>query len=376
MELKRLKVSFKARSGQDISGVLELPFGTPDGFALLVHSPSAPLETSAAECISNALCQAGIAVLRFEFTSDVNDIVTASDYLRARHQAPRLLIGHGLGGAAVLEAADRIAESTAVATIGAPVPEDVPPRTLTEAIGRTGKALLVFHSPADQEVGIEHAREIYEASYHPKSFVSLDQADHRLTNRRDATYVAQVLAAWVSRYLEPEEQTLPDRTLPSSEELPPEGEVWVTEHGPRYAQEIHAGHHLIRSDEPVSVGGADSGPTPYDLLTAALGACTSMTLRMYADLKKIPLERVRVRLRHSKIHARDCAECETRTGKIDHIHRWIEMEGELTREQRQRLIQIADRCPVHRSLEEKVHIRTKEFATDGAGHPLPKRRSA
>ena len=218
------------------------------------------------------------------------------------------------------------------------------------SIHNLGLPLLIFHSPVDEVVGIDHARRIYKAAQHPKSFVSLDGADHLLLAREeDSHFVADVLAAWASRYV-------PMKGLP--EPLPP-GEVLVEGGAAGYANLIQAGAHMLRADEPVSVGGADSGPNPYDLVLAGLGACKSMTMRMYADRKGWSLDATRVRLRHSRIHAEDCEECATKTGKIDRIAVELGVDGDLDAEQRQRLLEISERCPVHRTLNSEIDIRSR-----------------
>jgi putative redox protein len=231
--------------------------------------------------------------------------------------------------------------------------DDIAAQPQREAIAGLRRAVLLFHSPADTTVEISNAAEIYAAAKHPKSFVSLDRADHLLTRKEDATYVATVLAAWASRYLP--EQPAPVR------EPPTPGVVRVTETGNgKFAQEVVIGPHRLIADEPAAVGGNDLGPSPYDLLLAGLGACTAMTLRMYAEHKKLPLEKVSVELRHDKIHAVDCANCETKEGKIDRIERVIDISGPLDGEQRRRLLEIADRCPVHRTLHSEVLVKTRE----------------
>jgi putative redox protein len=184
------------------------------------------------------------------------------------------------------------------------------------------------------------------AAKHPKSFVSLDDADHLLTKIDDAAYAAEVIAAWASRYLDPLEQEI----VPG---------VRVVEAGQgKFAQDIYAGRHRLRADEPVSAGGTDSGPNPYDLLCAALGTCTAITIRLYADLKQLPLTRMSVDLKHDKVHAKDCEECETREGKIDRIERTLTLEGDLDDAQRAKLVEIAEKCPVHRTLHSEVWITT------------------
>ena len=211
----------------------------------------------------------------------------------------------------------------------------------------------MFHAPRDATVGIDNASPIFLAAKHPKSFVSLDDADHVLSRRSDGQYVGAVLAAWASRYLPARS---PDARSPDG----PRDVVLVRENGAsKFQEEIAVGPHRLTADEPVSAGGEDSGPSPYDLLTGALGACTAMTIRLYADSKKLPLERVRVNLHHEKIYARDCAECETKEGRIDRIERVIELEGPLDDAQRAKLLEIANRCPVHRTLHSEVFIPTR-----------------
>ena len=203
-------------------------------------------------------------------------------------------------------------------------------------------------------MGIDHARRIYEALIHPKSFVSLDDADHLLSRRRDSLYAADVLAAWASRYVE--------STTENDEPEPlPQGEVSVAERSAeKFVQDVRVGRHRLIADEPERVGGQDAGPDPYGFLLTALGACTSMTLRMYARHKKWPLEHVEVQLRHRKVHEQDCEDCESKSSRIDQIEREIRLRGpELHDTQRQRLLEIADRCPVHRTLESDIRIRTQ-----------------
>ncbi len=324
------------------------------------------------------------------FSSNVDDLVAAAGFLRREHEAPSLLVGHSLGGAAVLAAASRIPEVRAVATIGAPADpahvrhlleedqveeversgqasvsiagrtfrvqrqflEDIADQRLDAHIAGLRRALLVLHAPGDEIVGIDNASRIFLAARHPKSFVSLDDADHLLTRRRDAEYAAEVLAGWAGRYLPETESHFP--------RADDQGEVVVSEAGEGpYGQAIAVGPHLLRADEPESVGGRDTGPTPYGLLLASLGSCTAITLRMYAERKDLPLEHVTVRLRHEKIHARDCEACESETGKIDVIDREVVLEGPLDPAQRARLLEIADRCPVHRTLHSEVVVRTQ-----------------
>lgn len=381
-------IRFPGRQGQELAARLDTPAEAPRAFALFAHCFTCSKDSKAAAYVSQALAARGIATLRFdfsslEFSSNLDDLVAAAEWLRNTHQAPQVLAGHSLGGAAVLAVAGRIPEVRAVATLGAPFDpahvahlvkdpketgddlqvsiagrqfrvaknffDDLAGQKAGAAIGALRKPLLVFHSPLDAVVDIENASKIFLAAKHPKSFVSLDRADHLLTQKEDAQYAATVLAAWASRYLEPEAQVAPAVSG-----------VRVAEAGEgRFAQLVTMGRHRLRADEPASVGGEDSGPSPYDLLLAGLGACTSMTVRMYAAQKKWPLERVAVDLKHDKVHATDCAECETRDGKIDRIERVLTLEGDLDEGQRARLLEIANKCPVHRTLHSEVWVPTK-----------------
>jgi putative redox protein len=406
------KLTFPGSQGASLAGRLELPDGEPRAFALFAHCFTCTKDIFAAGRIAEELARHGIAVLRFDFTglgasegdfahtnfsSNVEDLVKAADFLRDNYMAPKILIGHSLGGAAVLAAAHLVPEAVAVATIAAPAEpahvahlftdkraeietkgeaevllvgrpfrikkqflDDVANQNSAEKLARLGKALLLFHAPRDQIVGIENAGAIFQAAKHPKSFISLDDADHLLTRRADAIYVADVLAAWAARYIDDPAKRLPE---PMAAE---EGSVVVCERGAdpvrgisRLVQDILVGQHRLTADEPTEAGGSDLGPNPYDLLLAALGACTSMTLRLYADHKQWPLERTTVRLSHEKIHAADCADCETREGKIDQIEREIELAGPLDATQRQRLLEIAEKCPVHRTLHSEIKIRSR-----------------
>jgi putative redox protein len=377
----------------ELAARLDTPVGQPRAYALFAHCFTCSKESKAAAYVSQALAGYGIATLRLdfsglEFTSNIDDLLAAAAWLRENHAAPQVLAGHSLGGAAVLAAAGRIPEVRAIATIGTPFDpahvtrllkdsqaeieakgeakvdlggrpvtvskeflDDLKRQNPAETIGALRKPLLVFHSPRDTIVDIENASKIFLAARHPKSFVSLDRADHLLTQRADAQYAATVLAAWASRYLDAPKEAEPAETVPG---------VRVAEAGEgRFAQLVQAGRHRLRADEPVAVGGDDSGPGPYDLLLAALGACTSMTVRMYAEQKKWPLRRVSVELKHDKVHAADCAECETREGKLDKIERVLTLEGELDDAQRQRLLEIANKCPVHRTLHSEVWVPTR-----------------
>jgi putative redox protein len=401
--LRTERFQFSGADGQQLAATLDLPDTPPVAYALFAHCFTCGMNVLAAKRIATALAAHGIAVLRFDFTgigasegefanttfsSNVADLVRAADHLRETRMAPAILIGHSLGGAAVLAAAERIPEAKAVVTIAAPSDpvhvtgmfkdrvedirrdgdvevqlagrpfrikreflDDVAEQNLTTRIGKLRKALLILHSPTDNTVGIDNATHIFVAAKHPKSFISLTGADHLLNQKRDAEYVAHVVAAWVERYLDPAVAEQP------ADDPPRRVVVQETRDG-KLQQQITIGPHRMLADEPASVGGEDTGPNPYEFLLSGLGACTSMTMRMYADRKALPLDRVTVTLSHRKIHAKDCADCETKVGMLDHIERVIAIEGDLDAEQRQRLMEIADKCPVHRTLTSEVHITT------------------
>jgi putative redox protein len=401
------KITFTGAGGDRLAARLDSPDTKPKAFALFAHCFTCSKDIFAASRIATQLTAQGIAVLRFDFTglgasegefantnftSNIQDLVAAYEFMAETWSAPRILIGHSLGGAAVLAAAGSMPEVRAVCTIGAPADpdhvkhnfdnaiteieekgeaevllvgrpfrirrqflEDIAGQNLVAKIAGLHRALLIFHSPIDQTVGIDNAAQIYAAAKHPKSFITLDDADHLLSRRADAIYVADVIAAWAGRYIEAAE-TAKD---PSVSAQP--GEVRVEEAGSgRFAQHIAIGpSHLLRADEPKDIGGDDSGPTPYGLLTAALGACTSMTIRMYAARKGWPLEHTAVTLKHSKDHAKDCADCENPGARIDRFERVVELVGELEDSQRAKLLEIADKCPVHRTLHAQVEVTTR-----------------
>lgn len=400
------RFQFDGANGDKLAAALDLPDGAPHAYALFAHCFSCGKETHAARRIAMALAAKGIAVLRFDFTglgssegdfanttftSNVADLVRAADQLRETRAAPALLIGHSLGGAAVLAAAADIPEAKAVVTLAAPSDpahvtglfkdkveeirsqgtaevslagrpfrinrsflDDVAEQRLLDKVVHLHKALLVMHSPVDDTVGIDNATRLFVTAKHPKSFVSLDHADHLISRKEDAAYAADVIASWASRYI----GAMAAQPLAASDSAPRDVIVRETR-ASKLQQVISVGPHRITADEPVAVGGQDSGPGPYDLLLAALGACTSMTLRLYADRKFLPLDRVTVRLNHSKIHAEDCAECETKVGLIDQLDRVITLEGALDENQRAKLMEIADKCPVHRTLTSEIRIVTR-----------------
>lgn len=409
MAVRTESVNFTGALGDSLAARIDYPAGKPRGYALFAHCFTCSKDLAAARRIASGLAERGIAVLRFDFTglghsegefantsfaSNVEDLIAAANHMRETMRAPEILVGHSLGGAAVLAAAGRIDEVKGVATIGAPSDplhvvhnfgdrvadierdgeaevelggrsfrvrksfiDDLKDHRLTDLVSKLRKDLLVFHAPRDETVGISNATDIFVAAKHPKSFVSLDKADHLLTRKSDSAYVAAVLSGWAERFLS-EAAPIGARAK--------DGEVLVADAGDGlFPQLISAGpHHRLRADEPAAVGGTDTGPSPYDLLLAALGACTNMTIKMYADRKGWPIDRLETQLRHAKIHAEDCAECETRQGKVDRIDRRLVIEGPLDADQKAKLREIADKCPVHRTLHSEISIVT---TMDGEG---------
>ncbi|MAJ40017.1 MULTISPECIES: bifunctional alpha/beta hydrolase/OsmC family protein [unclassified Pseudoalteromonas] len=393
----RQKVSFKS-GDLELAGQLERPAGDVKFYALFAHCFTCGKDIAAATRISRALTQQGIAVLRFDFTglgnsdgdfansnfsSNIQDLVAAADHLRTHFDAPQLLIGHSLGGAAVLAAAEHIPEVSAITTIGAPSDaqhvahnfeahldeinaageakvslagreftikkqfvEDIAKYDRSH-IGKLKRALLVMHSPVDATVNISEAEKIYASAKHPKSFISLDNADHLLSNKNDAEYAATLIANWANRYVKYEQSNYSAKLE--------NGKVLVEEKDHIFTQHVSTKDHTWLADEPLKVGGSNLGPDPYDHILAGLGACTSMTLRMYATLKKLPLDHIKVELEHTRDYYKDCdnGEC---TQNLEAITRKITLRGDLTEVQRQRLLEIADKCPVHKTLHNSPFV--------------------
>ena len=396
------RITFTGHAGDTLAARLDLPEGPHLTTAIFAHCFTCSKDIPAARRIAARLASMGIAVLRFDFTglghsegefanthfsSNVSDLIAAATYLESRGMAPELMIGHSLGGAAVLRAATQIVSSKAVVTLGAPSDpahvahqfdehreeisqkgqatvslggrpfeiksaflEDISDQNLRACIANLNQALLVLHAPRDNTVSIDNAAQIFEAAKHPKSFVTLDDADHLITNPRDAEYAAEVIASWVGRYM--------DLTPPAPPPGAPEGIVRVSEaNSEGFLQDVNAGpqHHAL-ADEPLAYGGSNRGMTPYGFLSAGLGACTSMTIRMYARRKNWPLDHVWVDVCHDKIHA---ADAEAPAGqKVDQFRRVIHLEGTLDDIQKARLLEIADRCPVHRTLQQSSEVVT------------------
>ena len=402
------KFEFQNENGDTLAGVLEEPTGVPRGVALFAHCFSCSKNILAASRVSRGLRERGFTVLRFDFTglgesegdfadtnfsTNVDDLRSAIAAMRQQNMAPSILIGHSLGGAAVLDLADEIDEVKLVATIGAPSEprhvvhlfnesaieqieqtgqaeislggrpftikkqflDDVTEASVLKKLRASNKPLLICHSPTDSVVSVDNAQKIYRAANHPKSFVSLDGADHLLSKKADAEFVSSLIASWAARFVGAPESGVDQESSDNHH-----GGVTVTERDKVFTQDIIAGRHHLVADEPTSVGGADLGVTPYDLLLAALGTCTSMTLRMYAKRKGLNVENIQVKLEHDRIHASDCDDCENQSGKVDQIRRVIRIEGDLTDAQRKRMLEIADMCPVHRTLHNQKQI-TSEF---------------
>lgn len=402
--MQTVHVKFQNQAGQTLSGILDRPAGEPRAYALFAHCFTCSKNLKAATNISRSMTAAGIAVLRFDFTglgqsegdfadtsfsSNVSDLLAAVHFLETEHAAPAILLGHSLGGTAVLQAAHTLPSVVAVATIGSPAEpshvaalltgaraelaekgfaevslggrpftirrefiDDLQRHSPLDSLGGLRKALLIMHAPLDTVVDIENASRLFAAAKHPKSFISLDRADHLLSRDADSVYAGHVLAAWAAGYL-PEQR--------AADSLPAvANEVVAQTLADGFRTAVQLGPHRLVADEPVALGGSNQGPSPYDLLSAALAACTSMTLKMYAAHKGLQLQSTTVRVTHDKVHAEDCSDCESQTGRIDTFHRRISFAGELSSAQRARLLEIADKCPVHRTLHSEVVVRTTE----------------
>ncbi|MCM4166425.1 hypothetical protein KCTC52924_03358 [Arenibacter antarcticus] len=397
------KITFSNAKGDTLVGRLALPANRhPHNFVLFAHCFTCNKNFSAVRNISRALTSNGFGVLRFNFSGlgesegefadsnfsgNVEDLVEAAKYLKDNYAAPSLIIGHSLGGAAAILASKEIDSVKAIATIGAPsdpkhvthifknkleaIKEDglaevniggrsftiknqflldLQSKSLKETLKNNRKALLILHSPQDGVVGVNNAEEIYLEAHHPKSFVTLDGADHLLSRSEDGIYAGNLIASWVKRYLD----------ISKIETLDTKHQVVASlDKDDGFTTEMKMGNHYITADEPVSFGGNDFGPSPYEFVSAGLSACTAMTIQMYAKRKKWPLENVEVHITYQKVHASDCENCESPQSKIDTFEREIKLTGNLDEEQISKILEIADKCPVHRTLHNKIIINTK-----------------
>ena len=399
--MSTLKITFKNKEGFDLKGSIELPENrTPHNFVLFAHCFTCNKNFLAVKNISKALTSKGFGVLRFDFTGlgesegefadsnfsgNVEDLISAAAYLEENYKAPSLLIGHSLGGAAVLFAAKLLRSVTAVATVGAPSHighvkhllkddlhkiqekgasevniggrnfnikkqflDDLENKDLQEIIPELNKSLLILHSPQDTIVGIKNAEEIYVAAKHPKSFISLDGADHLLSNKMDSSYAGDIIGSWAYRYIDIPQQTQLKTNLDVVAHLGPEG----------FTTQIKAGRHNLIADEPEHVGGNDFGPNPYEFVSAGLAACTSMTIQMYAKRKGWIVDSVETQVNYGKEHSLDCEKCEEEGTKIDTFKRELIIKGDLDEKQRNRLLEIANKCPVHKTLHSETQIIT------------------
>jgi putative redox protein len=400
------KISFKNKNGYVLSAHIEMPVDQhPSAFAIFAHCFTCSKNLMAVRLVTRSLTANGFGVLRFDFTglgdsegdfsdtnftSNVDDLLAAAAYLKSNYEAPKLLIGHSLGGAAVIFASASLPEVEAVSIIGAPSGpdhvqhllkdrieeiessgqatvdiggrpftvkkqfiDDVSNKNMISTINNLDKALLILHSPQDRIVNIENAKRIYAAAKHPKSFISLDGAGHLLMDKRDATYVGSVIASWAARYI----------PAPVDPPLKTNKQVLVRIGLEKFTTEILAGKHYLKADEPITAGGQNFGPTPYDLLLASLGACTAMTLRMYADRKKWDVEEIDVHLNYSKTYALDSENFNNKDAIIDKIDRCIEIRGSLDQKQLNRMLEIADKCPVHKTLHGDIRVSTELLIT-------------
>ncbi|SDR65406.1 alpha/beta fold hydrolase [Christiangramia echinicola] len=400
--MQKIDVSFKNSDSKTLKGVIELPFNkNPENFVLFAHCFTCNKNFHAPSNISKSLASQGYGVLRFDFTGlgdsegefedtsfsgNVDDLVAAAKFLEKEYNAPALIVGHSLGGAAALFASAKIESVKAIVTINAPsnlthvqkhfesslneienegsanikiggrsfkikkhFVDDLEKNKDARAMNKIRKPLLIMHSPQDEIVSIDHAEELYKAAWHPKSFFSLDGADHMLSNKPDSQYAGTVIAAWASNYIK--ETEVP--------ELETDHEVMANLGHEGYTTQMVAGRHHFIADEPVKAGGSDLGPNPYELVSSGLAACTSMTIQMYARRKKWNVDNVETHVNYSKKHADDCADCENDMAKIDSFDREISLKGDLDDKQVKRLMEIADKCPVHKTLSAKAQIKTK-----------------
>ncbi len=397
--MRKIEVSFKNSNSQSLKGILELPTNQePHNFALFAHCFTCNKNFHAPTNISRSLASEGYGVLRFDFTGlgesegefedtnfsgNVEDLIAAASFLESEYKAPSLLIGHSLGGAAALYAAKKMKSVKCITTINTPSKlehvqkhfsssmdeieskgfasvniggrsfkikkhfvDDLKANKDSNELSELDKSLLILHSPQDNIVSIKHAEELYIAARHPKSFITLDGADHMLSDKKDSIYAGKVIGTWASKYI----------NLPERKELETDHEVMANLGSEGYTTHIIAGNHNLLADEPKSIGGEDLGPTPYELLSSGLAACTSMTIQMYARRKEWNLENVETHINYSKKHAIDCENCENDSAKIDTFEREIVIKGDLDDSKLDKLMEIADKCPVHKTLSSKIQI--------------------
>ncbi|MDT8348034.1 MAG: alpha/beta fold hydrolase [Flavobacteriaceae bacterium] len=399
------KVNFYNNNGEKLAGRIELPAnGKAHSFALFAHCFTCNKNLSAVRNISRALTSKGFGVLRFDFTGlgesdgdfedtnfsgNVQDLIAAADFLKESYIAPNLIIGHSLGGAAVVFAANQLSHIQAVATIGAPSnPEhvrhlfenkleeiqssglaevnlggrkftikkqfvdDLEEKSMPATLQSLRKPIIILHSPQDTTVGIKNAEENYKNARHPKSFVSLDGADHLLMNKNDSVYVGEVIASWATRYIKIDEEQQPDSE---------HSVVAVLNKNDAFFTPMKVGNHFLKADEPESYGGTDLGPSPYEYLSAGLAACTVMTIQMYAKRKDWDVQSVECHVDYGKKHIEDCENCDAANSKIDVFTRYIKLEGNLDEAQKKRILEIADKCPVHKTLHSDIKVETKSL---------------
>lgn len=400
--MKIEKMDFSNTDGLGLSAKLYLPLDEkPRFYAIFAHCFTCSKNFRAVSNISNTLSQLGVAVLSFDFTglgnskgefedtgfsSNVDDLIAAANFLEKNYEAPKLLIGHSLGGSAVIFAAAELDYVEAVVTIGSPANprhvkklfesdletikkegsakvniggrsfrikkdfvDDLESKNLPELISGIRKSFLFLHSPQDSIVDISNAAELFQSAYHPKSFVSLDGADHLLSDDKESQYVGELISTWSKKYLPVE----------ISENDIKGHQVKVRLFGKGYTTEIKTPFHHLLADEPKDVGGANLGPTPYDLLMASLGTCTVMTLKMYAERKGWDLKEIVTYMDHDKVHKEDSEDFDKKGSKVSRFTRSLEIKGDLTEEMKEKLLEIADKCPVHRTLHEDIIIETK-----------------
>ncbi len=400
--MKSSKLTFINKEGKSLSARLDLPANQdPHNFAIFAHCFTCSKDFSAVRNVSRALASEGFGVLRFDFmglgnsegdfadtnfSSNVTDLISAADFLTEEYKAPTLIVGHSLGGAAAIFAGGQIESIQAVATIGAPSNpkhvqkqlgrgldvikqegqanitlagrdftfkkqfiDDLEASSCVSAARKLNKALLILHSPQDATVSIKNAEEIYHAAHHPKSFVTLDGSEHLLIDKKNASYVGKIVAGWAARYIPAPETDVLNTTFQVAASLDDED---------KYTTELKLGNHYMKADEPASIGGNDYGPTPYELLAGSLSACTAMTIQMYARRKGWKIDNVEVHTSYSKSYPQDCQACEDDpTSKIDTFTRVVKLTADtLDEKQKARIMQIADKCPVHKTLHNETQV--------------------